>query len=73
MKGRVSKINQVKEYVSKNDQLQCIRIAVERFIKWTLSLYRFLKLAFVSYRFFIGEIEERITSETEADVGDTGP
>jgi len=28
IKGRVSKISQVKEYVSKNDQLQCIRIGV---------------------------------------------
>jgi len=33
VKGRVSKINQVKEYVSKNDQLQCIRTAVDRFFK----------------------------------------
>jgi len=36
MKNRSSeracfKINQVKEFVSKNDQLQCIRIAVDRF------------------------------------------
>jgi len=33
VKGRVSKINQVKEYVSKTDQLQSIRIAVDRFFK----------------------------------------
>jgi len=32
VKWRVSKINQVKEHVSKNDQLQCISsIAVDRF------------------------------------------
>jgi len=33
VKGQVPKINQVKEYVSKNDQLQSIRIADNRFIK----------------------------------------
>jgi len=32
----------VKEYVSRNDELQCIRIAVDRFFKATLSLVRFL-------------------------------
>ena len=57
MKGRVTKINQMKENVLKNDQLQYIRIAVDRFFKWTLSLDRFLKFANVPDRFFIGEIE----------------
>ena len=38
VKGRALKINQVKEYVSKNDQVPCIRIAVDRFLKRTLSL-----------------------------------
>jgi len=33
VEGHDSKINQLKEYVSKNDQLQCIRIAVDRFFK----------------------------------------
>jgi len=42
----VSKIIQVKEYVYKNDQLQCIRIETVFFFN------RFLKLAFVSDRFF---------------------
>jgi len=41
------------EYVSKHDQLQYIRISVDRFHKWTLSLDRFLKFAFVPNRFFI--------------------
>ena len=58
MKGRVSKNNQVKEYVvSKADQLQCIRPAVDHFFKWTLSIDRFLKHAFVRDRFFIGWIK----------------
>ena len=57
MKWRVSKNNQAKECVSKNDQLQCIRIAVDRFFKQTLSLDQFLKLAFVPDRFFIGGID----------------
>jgi len=63
----------VTEYVSKNafgnrkknilhDQLQCIRIAVDRFFffKETLSLDRFLILAFVPDRFFIGGIEKLV-------------
>jgi len=47
----------VKEYVLKNDQLQCIRISGGRFFKSTLSFGRFFKLAFVPDRFFIQGIE----------------
>jgi len=39
----VSNINQVNEYVSKNDQLRCVRIVVDRFFKLTLSLDRFFQ------------------------------
>ena len=56
-KRRVLKISQLKEYFSKNNQLQFIRIPVDRFFKCTLSLDRFLKLVFVPDRFFIGRIE----------------
>ena len=57
MKGCVSEIHQVKEFVSKNDQLQCIRITVDGFFKATLSLDQFLILAFIPDRFFIGGIK----------------
>ena len=57
MKGCVYKIHQVKENDSKKDQRQCGRIAVDRFFKATLSLDRFLILACVPDRFFIGGID----------------
>jgi len=57
VKGRVSKIIQAKENVSKTDQLLCIRRAVDRFFKWTLSFDRFLKHSLVPDRFFIEGIE----------------
>jgi len=41
VKGRVLKINQVKEYVLKYDQLECIRKAVYRFSQLTRSFDRF--------------------------------
>jgi len=56
VEGRVSKIDQVKGYVWKSYQKQCIRIAVDRIIKHTLSLDQFLKRAFLLVRFLIGEI-----------------
>jgi len=46
VKGRVSKINQVKEYVSKNDQLQCIKIAVDLFLLLLFFLSFFQMNAF---------------------------
>jgi len=51
MKGRVSKINQVKGYVSKVDQLQLLRIAFDRFFKLTSSFPRLLEQAFLLDRF----------------------
>jgi len=57
MRGRVSEINQVKGYVSKNDQLQYVRIAVDRFFKVASSFDRFFERAFLIYRFLIGGIE----------------
>jgi len=57
MKGRVSKINQVKENVPKNDQLQCIRMAVYRFFFSNERSHLLdFKLAFVPDQFFIGGI-----------------
>jgi len=53
VKGRVSKINQVKEYVTKNDQLRFLHIAVDRLC----SFDRFLKHAFNPDRLFIGGID----------------
>jgi len=62
VKGPVSKINHEEEYLSKNEQLPCIRIEFIVFFiffsfKQTLLLDRFLKLAFVPDRFFIREID----------------
>ena len=52
VKGRGLKINQVKENVSKNDNLQCIRIAVDRFFKWTRSFDRFFETRICTWSIF---------------------
>jgi len=42
VEGRVLNIDQVKGYVSRKDQLQCMGIAVDRFFKRACSLDRLL-------------------------------
>ena len=49
---RISKIDQVKAYIWKNDQLLFLYIAVDRFLKRTLSLDWFLNYALSPDRFF---------------------
>jgi len=54
---QVSKTDQVKGYVWKNDQLLFLYIAVDRFFRRTLSLDRFLKQALPLDRFLSRGIE----------------
>jgi len=55
----VSKFDQVKAFIWKKDQLQCMSIAVYRFLKRTLSLDWFLKHALSLDRFFIEGIDSK--------------
>jgi len=73
VKGRVSKINQVKVHVSKNDLLQCIRIAVDHFVKRTPSLDIFETRISIPYRFFIGGIALILDPIGQTFLRDTGP
>jgi len=52
-----SKIDYIKESVSKIDQLRCVRIAVDRFSKRTSTFDRFFKGVFLLDRLLIEGID----------------